>query len=176
MRAIFTLLSALALTACAVHSADPDSPYYLLPTGSTAVLEQPVRIPSPGVSVWIQDGRVGTGRDHYRPACKLEMWTRPDHGRTVEPDTFRVSRVDRNQMQVAFDTGVRKVVFDQADDSATAYEMETRIYLASERQPEVYRLVCTHWSGGVGSSDFPQHLSINQIRGTLEGIFRLELP
>lgn len=171
-----SLVVALLLTACAAPRPDPDSPYYALPEDSTVVLEQPVTLPSPGVSVWIQDGKVGTGRDRYQPACKLEMRTRPDQGRTVEPDTFRVTRVSRSQMQVGLDTGLRRVVLGDRDDGPTAFEMETHIYLESERQPEVYRLVCAHWDGGVGSADFPEHLTINQIRGTLQGIFRLELP
>ncbi|MGE0081891.1 MAG: hypothetical protein AB7U81_11395 [Thiohalomonadaceae bacterium] len=176
MRQRLPVVLALLLTACAAPRPDPDSPYYLLPEGSTAVLEQPVTIPAPGVSVWIQDGRVSTGRDRYRPACKLEMRDRPDRGRTVEPDTFRVTRVGRNQMQVSLDSHLRRVVLGNRDDGPTAFEMETHIYLESERQPQVYRLVCAHWSGGVGTADFPEPLSINQIRGTLQGIFRIELP
>jgi hypothetical protein len=176
MRAMLAMLATLVLSACATRTTDPDSPYYLPPEGSTAVLEQPITLPSPGVSVWIQDGRVSTGRDRYRPACKLEMWNRADQSRTVQPDTFRVTRVGRRQMQVARDTGLRRVGFGRRDNGPTAFEMETHLYLESERQPDVYRLVCTHWSGGVGTANFPEHVTINQIRGTLGGIFRLELP
>lgn len=176
MRQYFPVVLTIFLAACAAPRPDPDSPYYLLPKDSVVILEQPVTIPSPGVSVWIQDGRVSTGRDHYRPACKLEMRDRPEHGRTVEPDAFRVTRVGRNQMQVSADWSLRRVAFGSRGDSPTAFEMETHIYLESARQPQVYRLVCTHWSGGVGSSDFPHYLSINQIRDTLQGIIRIELP
>ncbi|MCK9531275.1 MAG: hypothetical protein M0R77_12055 [Gammaproteobacteria bacterium] len=178
MRVIFVLLSTLALVACAPRSAGPDSPYFAIPEGSTAVLEQAVTVPSPGVSVWIQNGAVSTARNRWEPACKLEMWTRTDSSRTVEPDSFRIERVARNDRAVAADPGFRRVALDNSPgDGPMAYEMETILYLKSARQPDVHRLVCSYWDSGTGIvSAFPQHLTFNQIAGTLAGVFRLQLP
>jgi hypothetical protein len=175
-RAIAALFAAALLTACAVEPS-VDSPHYALPTGSRLVLEKAIRIPGDRVSVYIQRGEPTSygGRDRYNPYCKLEMWSRSEAARTVEPDTFRIERVVRNSEYVALPVGggLRRVAAEPDDGGGPmAYVMETVMYLASERQPDVYRLGCAHWD----QPSFPQHLTIREIEAALAGLFRLELP
>lgn len=162
----------LLVAGCATPERSPDSPYYVLPKGSRLVLQHAITIPTPGVSVWLQHGEVrGSSRDRYAPACKLEMRTRPDTARTVEPDTFLVTRVAREEQSVANDRHQRYVRQEDGDGGGPmAYEMRTMVYLESERQPEVFRLTCAHWD----RPWYPQHLTLNQIKETLRGLFRVE--
>jgi hypothetical protein len=163
----------LLLAACAAPQRSPDSPYYVLPENSRLVLLRAIAIPPPGVSVWLQNGEVVTTRDRYAPACKLEMRTRTEDARSVTPDTFVVKRVSREDEAVAIDSPVRHVgrVGSEGDgDSPMAYEMRTVWYLESPRQPDVFRLTCAHWD----RPWFPQHLTLNQITKTLQGLFRIE--
>jgi hypothetical protein len=171
VRRILFMAVTLILASCASPQRSPDSPYYVLPENSRLVLLRAIDIPPPGVSVWLQHGAVlGQNRDRYAPACKLEMRTRKDEARRVEPDTFLIKRVAREHQSVALDSPLRRVSRESDGDSPMAYEMRTVLYLESANQPDVYRLTCAHWD----RPWFPQHLTLNQMTETLRGLFRIE--
>ncbi len=178
MRTLTVFLVASLLAACAyTPEPSPDSPDYPVPTGSRLILEQPVTVPR-GASVILQDGQTTTlwRTDRYRPYCRLELRTRADTPRVIEPDTFTVTRVRRSDELVSAPNGNRLASAalvmvgsrDQGGPMATL--MSTELFLASERQPDAYRLTCSHWD----EVSFPRHLTISQLRTALEGLFRLE--
>jgi hypothetical protein len=176
IRRLALVLAGLLPAACAAPPPSADSPYHQLPVDSRLVLEQPITIPHPGVSVWLQFGKVLSGPpNQYEPACKLEMRERTESSRTVAPDTFRVTKVEQASWAVSADSPFRHAALKVAgrqEDSPMAYEMRTILYLESARQPEVYRLTCQHWD----RPWFPQYLTVNQIGDTLRGLFRIEPP
>lgn len=183
LRPIIILLSATIL-GCSPGAAirSPGSPWYAPPAGSRVILEKPVTIPPDTVSVHIQNGEVVSagafgGVDRYRASCKLEMWSRVDERRVIEPDTFVVKRVARTIEAVQLSAPLRvasllPMVFELDYSGPMAHIMGTEMFLDSERQPDVHRLTCSYW----GEPAFPEHLSIEQIRHTLAGLMRIELP
>jgi hypothetical protein len=178
-RRLLPLLTLITLTGCAALTPEPSpqSPYYPPPVGSLLVLQRQLEIPADRVSIHIQDGQL---RDYgalnrYRGYCKLEMWSRVDAPRTLAPDTFRITRVARESRAVGLESPLRvasRLAGFDPNDGPIAHVMSTEMYLNSERQPDVYRMTCSHW----GEAVFPAHLSIEQMRTALGGMFRLKLP
>ncbi len=179
MRRLWITVLVLLLGGCAGTPTSPDSPYFTVPAGSRLILEQPLVIPPERVSVYIQKGEVMRygAVNRYYPHCKLELRERTAQAFTLQPDTFLVTRVSRNIWMVSRPSSVRLAgaafsgVFGD-DSSPMAAEMTTELFLGSDRQPQAYRMSCIYWDDPA----FPEHLSINEIRATLAGLFRLELP
>jgi hypothetical protein len=63
-------------------------------------------------------------------------------------------------------------VGDFKDDGPTFQSFSTRMDLRSEKQPNIFRLSCARWDDP-GRGD---HLSIAEIRRTLDGVFTLHVP
>ena len=171
----------LMVFACApiVPERSPESPYYEPPQGSRLELLRRIEIPASEVSVWIQDGDVTSywSADRYRPFCKLEMWSKTDRARTIQPDTFIIERTSRTDRAVRRDEPLRlasnlRLTDNDDDGGPMAYIMSTEMFLDSRSQPDVYRLTCRQW----GDVVFPKHVTINEIRQTLQGVFDLQLP
>jgi len=116
--------------------------------------------------------------NRYYPHCKFETWQMQDSEKTVEPDTFvihKVVRWDDYAMQpiqmassrVSAGIGVH---LNGSDPSPINTAME--MFLHSERQPDVYRLICSQWEDATEAN----HVTINQIRHALGDTFSLQLP
>lgn len=160
---------------------DPASPYFAPPVGSRLVLEKAIKVPGGKAAVYIQSGRVlrYTELDRYDPHCKFELRTVSPDRRMVAPDSFLVRDVERFSQSVKWqrDEPVRVaargglLVGRDSEGGPFAEIMTTRLVLHSERQPEVFRMECSHWD----EFEFPDHLSVNQMRATLKGLFTLEL-
>lgn len=168
------------LAGCAwQNNPSPDSPYFTVPTGSVLELTRPLTIPADRVSIHIQNGEVSSysAVNRYYPFCKLEMRDRDDDARVLEPDKFVVTRVSQSVWMVRAPASVQVAAAGRlaglldSDDGPMAAEMSTELFLGSSRQPDVYRLTCTHWD----KPSFPRHLTINQIRDTLADLFRVQL-
>ncbi|SCZ52762.1 hypothetical protein [Thiohalomonas denitrificans] len=181
LRFLSVSLLVVITTACAqlFPAPSPDQPFYAPPKGSRLELLQPIPIPGNEVSVWIQQGRVidYQNADRYQAFCKFEMWSKLDRPRTVQPDTFTVERVRRMDWAVRRDEPLRLAgvgVGGVGDDvgGPAFFIMSTEMFLDSPRQPDVHRLTCQHWE----DARLPRHLTINEMRRTLQGIFDLELP
>lgn len=178
------LLSVIAfLAACqtAAYEGNENSPFYLVPTGSTLTLTRTVTIPADQVAVYLQGGEVvPAGRiNQYYPHCKFELIHRRDTGQTVQPDDFEIIKVVQEighsvaldglqtaQMSVGIEINIG---MDRGGSSLQTYS--TRLMLRSARQPQVFRLSC-------GQAALPhegQHVSIDEMRKALGNLFTLEL-
>lgn len=171
-------LFVLAFAGCAV-TPSPDSPHTRVPVGSRLVLTQPLTIPPRAVATYIQDGRaLNYGAvDRYYPHCKFELYDLADERRTVAPDTFTVTRVVRDTLEVQAPTLQRFAAvaggfagFGEDGGAPIALENQTILYIESSRQPGVYRLTCNYWDQPFES----RHLTINEIRTALGDLIRLE--
>jgi hypothetical protein len=183
MRQLILLSVVAFLAACqtADYEGNENSPYYLIPVGSTLTLTRTVTIPAEQVAVYLQGGEVvPAGRtNQYYPHCKFELFHRRDTGQTVQPDDFEIIKVvQETSDSVALDSlqlaqmsaGIGlNVGMDHGGASLQTYR--TRLMLRSAKQPDVYLLSC-------GQSAYPsegQHVSIMEIRKVLGKIFTLQL-
>ena len=81
----------------------------------------------------------------------------------MRADRFTVVRVAREWERFSQrETGRRRVRFDP--DGPALLRFSTVLYLRSDRPPEVFRLVCSHWQD---SAQNPRHLTAAEIRTTL---------
>jgi len=161
---------------------DADSPYFVPPIGTRFVLEEPITVRGGQAALYIQAGKVQRypDLDRYDAHCKFELRTVAEERRKVAPDTFLVRKVERYSRSVQHDQaepirvaargGIR--IGAEDDGGPFAEVMTTRLYLHSERQPEVFRMECSHWD----DFHFPEHLTLNQIRKTPCRVCRIELP
>lgn len=184
MRALTLPLLAFAtlLAGCQTPQVrDADSPYFVPPVGTRFVLEEPIAVRGGQAALYIQAGKVlrYPDLDRYDPHCKFELRTVAEERRKVEPDTFVVRKVERFSRSVErrLDEPVRVaargglLLGAESEGGPFVEVMTTRLHLHSERQPEVLRMECSHWD----DFNFPEHLTLSQMRSTLKGLFRIEL-
>ena len=138
------------INACQAPPFSPDSPFTPVPVNSTLILHEPLSIPAGKVSLWFQDGRqqLSSGLDRYEPNCKFETLAMQDSEKTVKPDSFRIYKVvrwdDYAMQPIRLATSGTSAGLLMADGgSVTHLNVTTEMYLRSENQPDVYRLVCS---------------------------------
>ncbi len=174
--AAFPLLFTLVLGGCATPGQPAGHAAHAMPqVGNRLVLERPIPLEPDQVSVLIQYGKLTTAwhADKYQPYCKLEMWSKLDRARTIEPDTFTVTAVNLGQWYVQArppQEGFIRVDDREDDGGPMAVIMSTKLRLHSARQPDVYRMTCSDWDDLL----LPHYLTSAEIAGTLKGLFRLE--
>ncbi len=175
------LLSVICLFGCQAPPFSPDSPLSRVPLHSRLILHQALTIPANKVSLWFQEGKQIPEKllDRYYPHCKFETFTMKTRAKTIEVDTFVIYKVVRwddyalQSIQLAWaQFGVGIGIHDALDGGPSFVNVATEMFLQSDKQPDVYRLVCSQWEDPVDSN----HVTINQIRHTLGNIFTLELP
>jgi hypothetical protein len=94
--------AAVLLGACTANiPRDPASPYFQVPVGSTLQLRQKIEIPPGRTRVFLQNGAVGSGFDHYTPNCNVEVHDLvQDAVQYIEPGDYRVRRVQQTMEEV----------------------------------------------------------------------------
>lgn len=143
MRIPVPLFLALLVGAC--HSL-PGYRQQAAPTPPPAItsitLHRPLQIRPDYASVYIQDGsvRATNTADDYRPHCVLELRTVAPVGRTVEPDTFIVTGLQRDRFMVDA-RGMQFAALALGGDFNQIMSATT-LGLHSARQPEVALLRC----------------------------------
>lgn len=184
MKPIVILIFALLLAGCqtSAYKGNENSPYYLVRAGSTLILTRGLTIPAEQVAVFLQGGEVMASDrvNQYYPHCKFELHRRLDKPQTVQTDRFEITKVVQDighsvaldgprLAGVSFGIGIHIGV---NSDGASLQTYVTQLMLRSARQPDVFRISC-------GQAAYPaegKHVSINEIRKTLGGVFTLELP
>ncbi len=176
MRHVAVLAFVLLLAACqtAAWQGNENSPYYLVPVGSRLVLNRAITVPANDVGVYIQNGEVVRSfwnvKSHY-PYCALDLRRRLETPQTVQPDEFTIVRVRQESVMTVRLPFVHVADTDQGNGAS--YEIyATLMTLRSERQPEVTRLTCAQWV----YPPLQRHVTINEMRKTLEDLFTLRLP
>lgn len=181
MMPLMLLVAVLLLSACqtAAYEGNENSPFYLVPAGSTLTLTRNLTVPADQVAVFLQGGEVvaSGGINQYYPHCKFELWRRLDTAQPVQADSFEITKVTQEiGHSVALDglqlAGVSLGIHVSAKgDGPSLQTWSTRMTLRSARQPEVFRLSC-------GQAALPpegRHVSINEMRKALGGVFTLDL-
>lgn len=179
-RLLPAILSSLLVSGCQVPFS-ADSPLTPVPEQSTLLLHQPLTIPPQSVSLWFQNGQQlpENDLDHYYPHCKFETLKIQEIEKTIQPDTFVIHKVvrwndyARQPIRLASAPVEIKISVSGADNGGPGHvNTATEMFLRSDKQPDVYRLVCSQWEDAAERT----HVTINQIRRTLGDIFSLNLP
>lgn len=167
------------LVGCQTVPIDPlNSPFYSVPVSSRLILHKPVDIEPEQVSAWFQYGKHLPKKqlNYYYPHCKFETWTKLDTAKVVQPDTFIIHKVVRWDDYAAQPVQLAGlglgIGFSFGGDGGPAHlNMATEMFLRSAQQPDVYRLICSHWE----EPSRGNHLTISQMRQALGEWFTLQL-
>jgi hypothetical protein len=159
----------LLLTACQVLEDAGDARADRLPRGTLLDLHQDLTVPPDQAGAFIQGARIGD-RYRYDAVCRLETRTVAATFRTVMADRFTVERVRQEWERFSKrESGLRRVgLFDR--DGPALLRLTTILYLHSDRQPDVFRLVCGHLQD---SAQQPRHLTTAEIRAVLAPVMTL---
>jgi hypothetical protein len=184
MKTINILITTMLLTSCqtASYEGNENSPFYLVPVGSTLKLTRDLTIPANQVAVYLQGGEVIPAEriNQYYPHCKFELHRRLDTPQAVPPDSFGITKVVQEighsvafegQQVARMSVGIGINIGLTGGDGGSLQAYSTRLLLRSARQLQVFRLSC-------GQAALPhegEHVSINEMRKVLGGVFTLEL-
>jgi len=171
-------LLAVFTGACASLGPPLDADNFLMrvPEGSQLVLKQELVIPERWARIAIQDGKALSDRrqiDRSRPYCELETdrVARADSPNIVRPGTFETGGEIRPWLNAQHQPWIVASAVIIPDHGQTDRIFRTIVPLASPDQPGVRQLSCEYTESPV----FYRHLTINQIRGILGGLFELQL-
>ena len=167
MKQMTLILVLLLLSACQTRDYPITSPYYRIPLGSQLVLHQDITIPANRARVLIQNGRIQERRDidQYYPFCEFEILTLKDTDQVIKADTFNIHKLDKRMETSSQPILYASLVSDRLESRLIAYN--TQYYLRSDRQPDVYRLMCLYWT----DNSLDNHLTHEQIQQTLGKLF-----
>ena len=179
MTRVILLAAVVLLSACqTTYEGNENSPYYMVPVGSTLILHKDAVIPPMLAGIYFQAGQALplSQVNQYYPHCKFEVLNIRDNPRSIRADTFAIKKVvqetshsvDAGQIRIA---GLSMGIGIGMHDGASVQTYATRLNLRSEKQPEVYRLSCGLWAYPYDG----KYLTINEIRKTLGDFFTLQL-
>ena len=145
-------------------------PPYSLPAGSTISINKPLVVAPNSVSVWIQYGKVVKRRDidESYAHCRFELFTIQPLERTIQPGEVVIKKMVNTTDYVSNGAVMLASMVDVfgSSDSPMAAIYSTNIYLKSQKQPDLYRLICEHWEDPSAGT----YLTISQIQEALGDI------
>lgn len=144
------IVATLSLAACQGSSTVRDTAganRFIQLEGASVVLKQTLDVPSGKARVFLQDGRVSSGFDSYRPHCAFEIKSVQHDGVAIAPDTFVITRVQDSLQQVVSAEPVRVAALRLAagvgiDGGSSSYYQGYHFWLSSVAQPDVRRMSC----------------------------------
>jgi len=128
MKPIILIATAYILSSCqSMHSNDPNSLFFNIPTGSTLSLSKEMTISSTETHGTIQAGKLITDDDRqfYDINCRLDF--EKFGPRTIQPEKFTVTRTEDGQNWISQPSILR---------------FYTEIYLKSNKDTDVIKMVC----------------------------------
>lgn len=140
-----------------------------IPVGTRVVLHRDLVIPPDQAGVFVPGTQIGD-RYRYDAACRLEVLTVDATFRPVVADRFTVVRVEQSwERFTRQESSLRRVRMD--DDGPALLQFATALYLHSDRQPDVFRLVCNQLQD---SARNPRYLTAAEMRTVLAPVVTLE--
>lgn len=167
----------LLLAACQALDYENTSSAYRIPAGTVITLNRDLTVPSGQAGVYIPGRSIGD-RYTYDSSCRLETNTVAAAPVTLIPDQFVVYKVSRESQiysGIAPGTLFAGPLFagSMFRDGPHLLYYATYLYLRSDRQPDVRRLVCSHLQD---SASLPRHLTVAEIRTTLADVMTIRFP
>lgn len=148
LKPLISILLIGLLTACNNYFGAPDSS---LDAGYRVILHKPLTIVPEVARVFLQAGEAFPqyGLNEYEPHCSFEVRkVLPYQTQTIEPDTFKVTRVQGlieevvllRPVQVASLQLAYGAIYNSPSDIFEGYHF----WLYSENQPDVLRMTCRY--------------------------------
>ena len=128
MKPLILLIIVSVISSCAsLHSNDPNSMFFSIPEGSTLSLNNEMTLSHEVTHGLIQFGKEITDNDRefFDINCRLDF--KKLGPRTIEPETFTITRTIDGQNWIAQPTRLR---------------FYTEVYLASNKDTDVIKMVC----------------------------------
>ena len=128
MKPLILLIIVSVISSCAsLHSNDPNSMFFSIPEGSTLSLNNEMTLSHKVTHGLIQFGKEITDkdRDFFEVNCRLDF--KKFGPRTIEPETFTITRTIDGQNWIAEPTRLR---------------FYTKVYLTSNKDTDVIKMVC----------------------------------
>ena len=181
MKPSITLLLSALLVGCSQNSLlkSPAAAHWRLPPVGTSVeLHKPLSVPAGYTRVFLQRGEVVAKQrfDRYVPSCSFEVRTLSETVRDISPESFLVTRVQRESAEVVQQVyPLMQASLDLAgrDDGLPMIVLSVHLWISSDQQPDVMRLTCR------GAFDDPPQAeppSIEQMQEALGSYASLKLP
>ena len=130
-------------------------------TGYELVLHRPLQIPAASAHLRFQDGGPVGASDRFRPHCEFELSTRSEQPQPVEPDRFRVTAIRHRTLSDEL-SGMPAVPLMRCNQDVF---YETRLWLDSQRQPQVRVLICREVFDGCAIGRYPGPAEIGEALG-----------
>lgn len=161
MKYTIVIFLSLLIQSCVVVESYSD-----IKSGDVLVVKESLVIPAGKASITIQYGKVTpvTVIEVYHPRCWFVSSLIKQGSQIIQPGKFRILKV-----RETFESVRRSVSFPFATLSlsmfsgATAVEYFTEMDLASNRQQDINRLICSHWEDPYDA----EHLTVKQINAAL---------
>ena len=118
-------------------------------------------IPAASARLRFQDGGPVGASDRFRPHCEFELSTRSEEPQPVERDRFRVTAIQRRTLSDEL-SGMPAMPLMRCNQDVY---YETRLWLASERQPQVRVLICREVFDGCAFGRHPGAAEIGEALG-----------
>ncbi len=148
LKPLISILLIALLAACSNFMGRPDNSQ---DAGYRVILHKPLTIVPEVARVFLQAGKAfpQNGLDEYEPHCSFEVRkVLPEQLQTIEPDTFKVTRVQRLMEEVVWLRPVQVAslqLTSAAVDSGSSDIFEGyHFWLYSEQQPDVLRMTCRY--------------------------------
>ncbi len=181
MKISASLLLSSLLVGCSqtgLVNKDPATYWTLPPVGTTVELHETLTVPGGHTRVFLQRGKVVSkqGFDRYVPSCNFEIRTLSEQSREIRPESFLVTRVQRETAEVVQqDYPVMLAGLNHAgmDDGLPMIVQSVHLWISTDLQPDIMRLTCR------GAFDDPSAVeppSIEQMRKALGNYASLKLP
>jgi len=151
---IFVLFS---ITSCqSMHSTDPDSMFFSIPEGSTLALNKTLTISHNDTHAVIQGGKEISDKDRndYAINCRLDV--REFGPRTIEPETFNITRTEDGQNWISQPSILR---------------FYTEVYLTSDKDTDIIKMVCQLYGDQID-----RNFTVAEMQQALGDYFTFKYP
>ena len=167
MKPTFILLLISLLQGCVFTSSHSE----IKPEDSIQ-LHQDLTIPGNEGRVYIQNGTVTrpSAIDYYYPHCWFISWKIMDVHQVIKKDLFIIAEVIETTELVKLNTDNISFASLSINIGSSTVEYNTEMSLFSRLNPEIRKLICSHWE----DPNDANHLSRNQIQKVLGGIASLQ--
>ena len=181
IRTILLIIALSFITACETTTAYKNwSELYVIPVGSTVTLNETLSVRPRHTQAFIQDGEQAyqrtflRGYDQYYPFCYFEVHDVVDREQIIDPDTFNIIRLSREQTDIvqAYPAQLSGLSAGD-DDGGPPYIVDLNImWLESSSQPHVKKLACASGFADPFDARLP---TIEEIQHTLGQVASLVL-
>lgn len=172
------LILMLAVSSCqTVDVRDADSPFYSVAAGATLTLNQDLIFYRNKIRKYIQYTEIVSYSDleTSNAYCQFELFEKKPVTQTIKADTFIVERSSyeevRKQTRPLIYASLDSASFIRTEAPLSYVEYSVFLYLSSDTQKNVFRLVCINWD----DAHTGEYLTVNEINGILGPIMTLDI-